>query len=42
MIVCVVKRVYVVYQLEKKVMQRFDNFTTIKDVIIIVRKTDQR
>ena len=49
MIVCVVKCIYVVYQLEKRMMQRFDNvsfhdivFTTIKDVIIIDRKTDQR
>ena len=49
MFVCVVNCIYVVYQLEKKVMERFDNvsfhdivFTTIKDVIIVDRKTDER
>ena len=49
MFVCVVNCIYVVYQLEKKVMERFDNvsfhdivFTTINDVIIIDGKTDER
>ena len=46
---CVVKCIYVVFQLEQKVMERFEKvsfhdivFTTIKDVIIIDRKTDKR